>query len=173
MKEKKKGIVLRKFFLTKKGWIWLSILVAGVIAIAWALKVDIYPKSGNDFACQWWPEIRSKLWQASGMICDVVVAYSTMLAAVVIFYYSVTENKRLGVPYRRLIAYTVGPLTIPILFVVTLLLAVFMVVSHHMPWKHTTYVCAIYILLLQTCIIIEILRSTSYDCGRESAESVL
>lgn len=168
MGEEQKGSILKKVFLEKKGWIWLSTLVVGMIALRYAIKVDLHPGRVKGFiGWEWWPEIRCKLWQASGMVCDVVIAYSTMLAAVVIFYYSVTENKRLGVPYRKLIAYTVGSLTIPVLFVVTLLLTVFVVVSHHIPWKHTMYVCVVYILLLQTCMIVEILRSTSYDYGKQ------
>lgn len=167
MGEKQKDSILKKIFLEKKGWIWLLTLMVGMVVLGCALKVDLYLKERKEFiSWECWPEIRYQLWQASEMVCDVVIAYSTMLAAVVIFYYSVTENKRLGVPYRRLVAYTVGPITIPVLFVVTLFLTVFMAISHHMPWKHTMYVCAIYILLLQTCMIIEILRSTSYDYGK-------
>lgn len=162
-----KDSILIKIFLEKKGWIWLLILMAGMIALVYSLKVDLYPEASREFiSWGWWPEIRHKLWQASAMVCEVLVAYSTMLAAVVIFYYSVTENKRLGIPYRRLIAYTVGPFTIPVLFVATLLLTVLMVVFHHMLWKHTMYVCAIYILFLQTYMIVEILRSTSHDYGK-------
>lgn len=167
MGKKYKDSILKKIFLEKKGWIWLGILVIGMIAIGCAIKVDLSLKERKELiGWEYWPEIRYKLWQASEMVCDVVIAYSTMLAAVVIFYYSVTENKRLGVPYRRLIAYTVGSLTIPVLFVVTLILTVFMVIFHHMTWKHAMYVCAIYILLLQTGMIVEILRSTSYDYGK-------
>lgn len=166
--EQEKTTVWKKLFLKKKRWIWISILAAGMIVISWALKADLHPEEKSMFAdWEWWTEMRYKLWLASEMVCDVVIAYSTMLAAVVIFYYSVTENKRLGIPYRRLIAYTVGPHTIPVLFIVTLLLTVFMVVSRHIPWKHTMYISAAYILLLQTCVIIEILRSTSYDYGKQ------
>lgn len=167
MEKKRKDSMLKKIFLDKKGWIWLLVLLVGTAVIGCALKIDCCLKERKELICwEYWPTIRFQLWQASEMVCNVVVAYSTMLAAVVIFYYSVTENKCLGVPYRRLIAYTVGSLTIPILFMVTLLLTVFMVIARYMPWKHTMYVCAIYILLLQTCMIVEILRSTSYDYGK-------
>lgn len=166
-KTDKKFKKLRKIFVTKKGWLWLSALMVGMAAIAYALVVDLYPCGSEIIGWEWWPGIRHRLWQAAGTVCDVIIAYSTMLAAVVIFYYSVTENKRLGVPYRKLMAYSVGSLTIPILFVAILLLTVFLVVSLHIPWKHTAYVSAIYILLLQTCMIIEILRSTSYEYGKK------
>ena len=167
MGEKQRDSKLKKIFLEKKGLIWLSILVMGMIALGFALKLDLHLEERREFfGWEWWPEMRCKLWQASEMVCNVVIAYSTILVAVVIFYYNVTENKRLGVPYRRLIAYTVGYLTIPVLFVATLLLTVFVVVSYHMPWKHTMYVCAIYILLLQTWMIVKILQSTSYDYGK-------
>lgn len=167
MEEEQRDSILKKIFLEKKGWIWFLTLVIGMIALGCALKIDLSPEERIEFiSWEWWPKIRHKLWQASEMICNLVIAYSTMLAAVVIFYYSVTENKRLGVPYRRLSAYTVGSFTIPVLFIETLFLTVFVVVSHYMPWKHTMYVCAIYILLLQTCMIIQILRSTSYDYGK-------
>lgn len=167
MGKKLKDSMLKKILLDKKGWIWLLTLMMGMLAIGCALKIDCCLKERKEIICwEYWPEIRYQLWQASEMVCNVVVAYSTMLAAVVIFYYSVTENKCLGVPYRRLIAYTVGSLTIPVLFVVTLLLTVFTVIAQRMPWKHTMYVCAIYILFLQTCMIVEILRSTSFDYGK-------
>lgn len=172
MGKKHKGTRLRKFFpinflLENKKWICILILMVGMAAIGRALYVDLCSQSGNRIIdWDWSPELRCKLWQASETVRDMLIAYSTMLAAVVIFYYSVTENKRLGVPYRRLIAYTVGPFTIPVLFVVTLLLTVFVVVAQPMSWKYTTYVCAIYILLLQTCMIVLILSSTSYEYGK-------
>ncbi len=158
---------LKQFFWEQKGCIWISVLFIGIIAIGWAWKADLHPERGNQFIrWEWWPEMRHKLWQASEMVCNVVIAYSAMLATVVTFYYSVTGNKRWGIPYRRLIMYNAGSWTIPVLFVAILLLTVFVAVAQHMPWKHTMYVCVIYILLLQTYVIIEILRSTSHAYGK-------
>lgn len=165
--KEQQGTKLKLFFWDQKGCIWILILLIGLIAIGWALKVDLYPERENHFIrWEWWPEIRYKLWQASEMVCNVVIAYSAMLATVVTFYYSITGNKRWGVPYRRLIKYTAGSWTIPVLFVVVLLLTVFMAIAHHVPWKHTMYVCAAYIVLIQTYLIVKILGSTSHAYGR-------
>lgn len=140
-----------------KEWIWFSILLVGVAIIIFGLLRDCgWIKIGIN------SEMRYTLWQASETICNIIVTYSTMVAAIVVFFYSIIDNKRLGIPNRRFIAYTIGSHTIPILFMFTLLLTVFMVIVRYAQWKYTMYLCAIYILVIQVYVIIQILMSTSY-----------
>lgn len=167
MDKKYKDILAQSIFVKKKEWIWILVFLVGGVFLIAAMCLDCGVIERGRFAdIVWWKELRAKLWLASEAICDVVVAYSTMLAAIVIFYYSVIENKRLGIPYRQIISYTIGPHTIPALFVAVLLLTVFMLISCYIPWKHTTYACAIYLFVIQTFVIIEILLSTSYEHGK-------
>lgn len=162
-----KDTLLNRIIIEKKGWIWLSVIAVGVLAIGFALLVDLkfIGREGIN-SINWLSELRYRLWQASEAVCNAIIAYSTVLATMVIFFYSVTENKRLGVPYRKLISYSVGPFTIPISFVFVLFLTMFMVLAQRIPLKYTTYICAGYIFVLQNCMITGILCSTSYSYGK-------
>lgn len=168
MKKENKKRMMEKTYPTKTGWIWIVILLLGGIAITFAVHVDLGKIDSGSFAdniCK--KEVRNLLWQASEKMCDVIVTYSTMLVAIVVLFYSMIDNKRLGVPYRRLISYTVGSRTIPILFMATLLLTVFMKMACCISMKYTVCVCMGYILMIQVFVIIEILVSTSYQhCKR-------
>lgn len=157
-----------KTIITKKDWIWIVTLLFGGITVIFALFVDmgiIEIGCVIDKICK--IEVRNVLWQASETVCNVTVTYTTMLAAIIVFFYSVIDNKRLGIPYRRLISYTIGSRTIPVLFMTTLLLTVFMVIVRFLSLKYTVYSCFIYILMVQIFVIIQILVSTSYQhCKR-------
>lgn len=157
-----------KDVLKKKEWIWILILLLGGTVIFFSLCMDMGKIEVGyfiDTICD--ARVKSVLWQASETICGAVITYSTMLVAIVVFFYSVIDNKRLGIPYRRLIAYTIGSHTIPILFMAILLLTIFMLIVRSVPWRYTTFACIIYILMIQIFVIIEILISTSYKhCKR-------
>ncbi len=156
---------LSKGFINKKDWNWILILALGGAAIVRALLADydmIPVRERED-----WAWIKGILWDSAEFMCNVIVTYGTMLVASVIFFYSVMDNKSLGIPYRRLLDLTIGSHTIPILFIITLLLTVFMVMARSVSWKYTTYVCMAYILMLQMYVIVNILLSTSYaQCKR-------
>lgn len=159
------GVDLRKSFINRKDWNWILFLALGGIAVTVALLIDydIIPFVGRGE----WVGLKTILWDSAEFMCNVIVTYGTMLVASVIFFYSVMDNKRLGIPYRRLLDLTIGSHTIPILFMMTLLLTIFMVMARAVSWKYTTYVCAGYILLVQMYVIIHILLSTSYaHCKR-------
>ncbi len=156
---------IRKGFIDRKDWNWILFLVLGGAAIVWALLADYDLIPFMEQASWGW--IKGILWDSAEFMCNVIVTYETMLVASVIFFYSVMDNKRLGIPFRRLLDLTIGSHTIPILFMITLLLTVFMVMARSVSWKYTTYVCMGYILLVQMYVIINILLSTSYaHCKR-------
>lgn len=157
-------------FQNKKGCIRILFLWLGVVFILWALFVDVGldrvgVRQFVDNICG--TEIKCRVWQVADAVFNIVVTYSTALVAVVVFFYSVIDNKRLGIPYRRLITYTIGSWTIPVLFVTVLGLTVCMAAARFWPFRYATVVCEIYLLLLQGYVIIQILLSTSYrHCKR-------
>lgn len=92
---------------------------------------------------------------------EMIITYNTILTAVIIFFYSVMDNRRGGISYRTLISYTLGSWTLPGLFVITLLLMPF--IYHFQEICRWTVIFFIfYIFLVQIFIIIMILVSTSY-----------
>lgn len=157
-------------FQNRKGYIWIIFLLLGFFLILWAFCVD----SGRDIAgikqhvnyvCN--TEIKCILWEMAEAVFNIVITYSTALVAVVVFFYSVIDNKRLGIPCRRLITYTIGSWTIPVLFMTVLVLTVFMALVRFVPLRYTTVICEIYTLLIQIWVVIQILLSTSYQhCKR-------
>ena len=155
-------------FPAKKDWIWIVILLLGVIAVIFAIYVDIGKIDSGRFVgkiCK--AEVRNVLWQSSETMSDIIVTYSTVLAAIVVFFYSMIDKKRLGVPYRRLISYTIGSRTIPVLFMTALLLTIVMKIVWCFSMKYTVFMCMGYIFMIQIFVIIQILASTSYrHCKR-------
>ena len=52
---------------------------------------------------------------------EVLITFETILAAAVVFYYSVQDNRREGIPHRTILAYTYGSWSIPAVFLFTML----------------------------------------------------
>ncbi|MCI8616412.1 hypothetical protein D7V94_15400 [Parablautia intestinalis] len=150
----------------RKNRVWIIFLLLGVICITLALTVDLkwikYFRLEALMAVDLAFKIKCAFWSASSGACGNVITYETVLAAVVLFFYGVIDNRRLGVPYRRLAAYTIGSRTIPVLFVVTWLLSLSTYVFHYLELRHTVYAIMLYVLGVQTFVIVQILMSTSY-----------
>lgn len=157
-------------FQNKKGCIRILFLWLGVVFILLALCVDmgldrVGIKQFANNICS--TEVKCCVWRVAEAVFNIVVTYSTALVAVVVFFYSVIDNKRLGIPCRRLITYTIGSWTIPVLFMTVLVLTVFMALVRFVPLRYTTVICEIYTLLIQIWVVIQILLSTSYQhCKR-------
>lgn len=166
MKKEDGELIYDYTFLKKKDHIWILVLLFGGVFLSWAFCVDVDVDIAGirqyvNQICS--TEMKCRVWRMIDEVFNIVVTYSTMLVAVVVFFYSVMDNKRLGIPYRRLIAYTIGSRTIPVLFVTVLVLTVFMAVVRLVPLRYTACICEMYILLIQVCVIIQILLSTSYQ----------
>ena len=97
-----------------------------------------------------------------GELCGFVVTSHTVLAASVIFFYSVMDNRKEGIPHRTIMAYSFGSLTIPILFIESALGVIVAFFSLRMSWFYLTMTAVIDILVIQFICIGLILLSTSY-----------
>lgn len=168
MKKEHADTIADNAFLENKDKVWITILLIGGVAIfaAWGMDAGfIWGKQWVNQICS--TELKCRLWQMAESVFNIVVTYSTMLVAVVVLFYSMFDNKRLGIPYRRLITYTIGSRTIPVLFVTVLVLTVVLSVIRFVPWRYTSCVCEVYILLIQVYVIGVIMQSTSYQhCKR-------
>ncbi|NBJ92171.1 hypothetical protein [Parablautia muri] len=166
MKDRKIKNILDDNSETRKNWVWFSFLVLGWICIILALGVDLnwfwYYKLEMLIKPDLAFKIKHALWNASAEMCGNVITYGTMLAAVVLFFYGVIDNRRLGIPYRRLAAYTIGSRTIPIMFVVNWILSLSTYVLHYLELRYTVYAVMLYVLVVQTFVMIQILMSTSF-----------
>ena len=82
-----------KSFIENKDKIWVIILFLGIIAIIFGLCVDLgtieIGKCINKISNA---DMRKILWEASGSICNIIVTYNTMLVAIVIFFYSISDS---------------------------------------------------------------------------------
>lgn len=107
--------------------------------------------------------IKCAIMESAVDYCNMVVTYNTILAAAVIFFYSILENRRGGISHRTLIAYSFGSWLIPVLFSVTLLLVPMMYVVKSLKLQLTTIACILYIFCLQIMIIFVILKSASFN----------
>lgn len=108
-------------------------------------------------------ELKNKLLNDMDTYRDLVMTLNTILTAVVIFYYSVQESRRGGIPHRTILAYTIGSFTIPVLFVNTLVLLPLCYIAGSFSWNWTACLCISFIYIMQMVIMISILASTSFQ----------
>lgn len=108
-------------------------------------------------------EIKQKLLIHRDKYCNLVMTLNTILAAAVIFYYSIQDNRRGGIPHRAILAYTFGSFTIPVLFVITLIMLPFYYVAFSFELDWTGYISLLFTYIIQMMIVIFILASTSYQ----------
>lgn len=94
--------------------------------------------------------------------CNMVITYNTILTAAVVFFYSMLDNRRVGIPYRTIISYTFGSKSVPILFVITLIGAFLIYPLLAEGRTATVFMIATYIFGVQMIIIFIILNSTSF-----------
>lgn len=92
---------------------------------------------------------------------DIIMTLDTILAAAVIFYYSVQDNRKEGIPHRTIMAYTVGSFTIPVLLIsIMVMMAInFWLISMH--YVISAWVGLGFTFITQIIIIVWILLSTS------------
>ncbi len=96
---------------------------------------------------------------------DILITVSTILAATVIFFYSVQDNRKEGIPHRAIMAYSFGSYTIPVFFFFSMVILPTGFWLFHCNMKITFMVCMIFSFLFQMLIIALILFSTSFTYG--------
>lgn len=98
-----------------------------------------------------------------GDFCSMVLTIDTILAASVIFFYSMIDNRKTGIPHRTIIKYTFGSFMVPGLFFCTILLLPIMYTASSMEMVCTTWASIFFSYIFQLLILLVILFSTSYD----------
>lgn len=119
---------------------------------------------GNDF----YETVRNIKYAVSENIekfYDTLITINTILAATVIFYYSVQDNKKEGVPHRAILAYSSGSFTIPVYFLFASFLLPVGFWALHFGMRVTFIASIIISYILQMTNIILILASTSHSYG--------
>ena len=96
---------------------------------------------------------------------DTLITINTILAATVIFYYNIQDNRREGIPHRAILAYSSGSLTIPAYFLVATFLLPAGFWALHLGMKITFIACIVISYILQMTNMILILASTSHSYG--------
>lgn len=93
---------------------------------------------------------------------DFAVAVHTVLGAVAVYYYSVKDNRKEGIPHRTIMAYSFGSLAIPLLFASLTIMVMYVILVIHMRWYIIAILGLVYTLCIQAMCIGLILFSTSY-----------
>lgn len=94
---------------------------------------------------------------------DFVSAVHTVLGAAVIFYYSVKDNQKVGIPPRTIMSYSFGSWAIPLLFAFSTVLVMDMIFVRNRGWFIWVLVSLAASVLTQILCVALILISTSYN----------
>ena len=148
---------------------FIIMAVAFVIDLLRGAKLWIYGKARDmliHINLAWYEaarEIKVLIENSSGQFFDIIITLDTILAAAVIFFYSVQDSRKEGIPHRTIMAYTFGSFTVPILFVISMLMlpVSFFALFLNLGWFAWTGMIFTYIT--HVIIIILILLSTSYQ----------
>lgn len=108
-------------------------------------------------------ELKQNLLRNFDQYCNLVTTLDTILAAAVIFFYSIQDSRRGGIPHRTILAYTLGSFTIPVLFVVTLIMLPWYYIAHSFGWNRTACVSLLFTYIIQMMIVVFILAATSFQ----------
>lgn len=96
---------------------------------------------------------------------DTLIAITAIVSAAVIFFYSVQDNKREGIPHRAILAYSFGSYTIPTFFFSSMFILTAGYWFFYFNMRVTFCVCMVASYAFQMAIIALILFSTSFSCG--------
>ncbi len=171
--------------IVDKKIIWYLIAASGIMIAAFVMdllqgaKIGIYEfirirlaRIGPDLLADV-REIKYMLSESLEQLFDIIITLDTILAAAVIFFYSVQDGRKEGIPHRTIMAYTFGSFTVPILFIVIMLMLPlnFFAIAVNLRWF--AWAGVIFTYATQIIIIILILLSTSYQySARQTHEYV-
>lgn len=179
LKDSANGPKIHKYIRRKMHKIFYAILIiiglitAGAIIVDLCAdcKADLYSYiAGNlkKIGDEWYQsgrDIKHVISENIEDFYDILITISTILAATVIFFYSVQDNKKEGIPHRAILAYSFGSLTIPVFFFLSMLILPVSFWLYHVNMKISFVVCIFFSYCFQMLIIALILFSTSFSYG--------
>ena len=107
--------------------------------------------------------VKSILLNSQENILNVLLTLGTILAAAVIFFYSVQDNRKEGIPNRMIMSYTSGSLTVPVLFMSLMFLIPVNYAAVSMELHYFAWTGMIFTYITQILILWIILKSTSHS----------
>lgn len=179
LKDSANGPKIHKYIRRKMHKIFYAILIIIGLITAGAIildlcadcKADLYSYiAGNlkKIGDEWYQsgrDIKHVISENIEDFYDILITISTILAATVIFFYSVQDNKKEGIPHRAILAYSFGSLTIPVFFFLSMLILPVSFWLYHVNMKISFVVCIFFSYCFQMLIIALILFSTSFSYG--------
>ena len=113
--------------------------------------------------------IKFALLNAKGVLFDiqddflnVLLTFGTILAAAVIFFYSVQDNRKEGIPNRTIMSYTSGSMTVPVLFLNMVAIIPVSYVTSGFGLEYFVWTGMLFTYVTQMLILWIILKSTSH-----------
>lgn len=119
----------------------------------------------------YFPRILQVLSKKADTWYSLLATFDSISAAALIFFYSVMDNRKEGIPHRRVMAFVYGSYSGPFFFILTLLLLPAGYLAGISNFLYSSCFMWIYVMVLQIGIITEVLNSTSYKfCQKKIRE---
>lgn len=120
----------------------------------------------NGSLYEWGCDVKKIIFDNINDFYDILITMDTIMAAALIFFYGVQDNRKEGIPHRAILAYSFGSYTIPVFFfgAMVLLLAGFWLSAFGM--EMTFLICTVFACFYQMMGIVLILVSTSQSFGQ-------
>lgn len=180
LKDSANGPKIHKYIRRKMHIFFYCMLFAVGCILYEAVKADLYvdckvalysyiARVLKWFGEQWYEAGRNMKCVVSENIAEfynILITILTILSAIVIFFYSVQDNRKEGIPYRTILAYTVGSFTIPVFFFLSMLILPVSFWFYHFDMKISFVVCTFFSYCFQILIIGLILFSISLTFGQ-------
>lgn len=93
---------------------------------------------------------------------DIISVMNTILAASVVFFYSIQDNCKAGIPHRVIMLYTFGEFTVPVVFFIELIMQPLILLAAFFEIYTVSFVMIVMDFILQILVIIFILLATCY-----------
>ena len=107
--------------------------------------------------------VKFALMNSQENILNVLLTMGTILAAAVIFFYSIQDNRKEGIPNRVIMSYTSGSLTVPVFFVSLMFLIPVNYIAVSMELQYFAWTGMAFTYITQMLILWIILKSTSHS----------
>lgn len=146
--------------VVRKKWscLFWVLMAPGVLAFLWGCAHVVDVK-----VCCFEELLRASIKaQKIGDFYGLTLALSSVVATVVVFFYTILDGRRMGVENRRIVAYRVGAYTVPVLFALTLVLLFLACFLKYAGCTVEALINSIYVFVLEMFIIVEILKATSF-----------
>jgi len=133
-------------------------LIVGICLLVAAFCID---RGGEE--CVAVAQLCTIMSQRLNAFFDIIMTLQTILVAIVVFFYSVQDNSSGGIPYRTIMAYAFGSLSIPVLFIWTMILLPVNFFAVSLGYRHAAWLGLAYTYFTQMIIMVLILLSTSFQ----------